>query len=83
MKRGKFEKALHLLEQILPIYRILEIYNTNYTYQRANAIKAMAECLEKTGNENLAILYFNELKHLQTEVLEARKMAAENNQNCI
>ena len=79
MKKGDYEKALHLLEQVLPIYRILEIYNTNYTYQRAYAIKAMAECLEKTGKENLAILYLNELKHLQTEVLEARKMAAGNN----
>lgn len=77
MKRGDYEKALHLLEQVLPIYRILELYNTNYTYQRAYAIKAMAECLEKTGKENLAILYFNELKHLQNEVLEARKKATE------
>lgn len=79
MKKGDYEKALYLLEQVLPIYRILELYNTNYTYQRAYAIKAMTECLEKTGKENLAILYLNELKHLQTEVLEARKTAAGNN----
>ena len=26
MKRGNYEKALHLLEQVLPIYRILEIW---------------------------------------------------------
>ena len=73
MKRGDYEKALHLLEQVVPIYRILEIYNTNYTYQRASAVKAMAECLEKLGKENLAILYQYELKRLQTEVIEPRE----------
>ena len=83
MKREDYEKALHLLEQVLPIYRILELYDTNYTYQRSYAIKAIAECLEKLGNENLAILYRYELKHLQTEILEAREMAAVNNQNGI
>ena len=72
MQRGDYEKALHLLEQVLPIYRILEIHNTNYSYQRAYAVKAMAECLEKIGKENLAILYLNELKHLQTEVLNIK-----------
>lgn len=81
MQRGDYEKALHLLEQVLPIYRMLELYNTNYTYQRAYAIKAMAECLEKTGKENLAILYLNELKHLQAEVLEVRKKATEKSHN--
>lgn len=75
MKRGDYEKALHLLEQVVPIYRILEIYNTNYTYQRASAVKAIAECLEKLGKENLAILYHYELKHLQTEVIEPREKA--------
>ena len=73
MKKGDYEKALHLLEQVVPIYRILEIYNTNYTYQRASAVKAMAECLEKLGKENLAILYHYELKRLQTEVIEPRE----------
>jgi len=73
MKRGDYEKALHLLEQVVPIYRILEIYNTNYTYQRASAVKAMAECLEKLGKVNLAILYHYELKRLQTEVIEPRE----------
>ena len=33
MKKGEYAKALHLLEQVLPMYRILEIYDTNYTYQ--------------------------------------------------
>ena len=73
MKKGDYEKALHLLEQVVPIYRMLEIYNTNYTYQRASAVKAMAECLEKLGKENLAILYHYELKRLQTEVIEPRE----------
>lgn len=77
MKRGDYEKALCLLEQILPIYRILEIYDTNYTYQRAYALKAMAHCLEKVGNENLAVLYHYELKHLQTEVIEVREKSGE------
>ena len=75
MKRGDYEKALHLLEQVLPIYRILEIFETNYTYQRVYAIKAMAECLDKLGKENLAILYLQELKHLKNEVIEPREIS--------
>ena len=73
MKRGEYAKALHLLEQVLPMYRILEIYNSNYTYQRCYALKAIAECLEKLGKENMAILCYYELKHLQLEVLEPRE----------
>lgn len=73
MKKGEYAKALHLLEQVLPMYRILEIYDNNYTYQRCNALKAMAECLEKLGRDNMAILCYYELKHLQLEVLEPRK----------
>lgn len=75
MKRGEYAKALHLLEQVLPMYRILEIYNTNYTYHRCNALEAMAECLDKLGKDNMAILCYYELKHLQLEVLEAREAA--------
>ena len=73
MKKGEYAKALHLLEQVLPMYRILEIYDTNYTYQRCYALKAMAECLDKLGKENMAILCYYELKHLQLEVLEPRE----------
>jgi len=73
MEKGEYAKALSLLEQALPIYRTLEIYNTNYTYQRRNAIEAMIECLEKLGKENLAILYGYELKHLQRDVLDKRE----------
>lgn len=75
MKRGEYDKALHLLEQVLPMYRILEIYDTNYTYQRCYALKAMAECLDKLGWDNMAILCKYELKHLQLEVIEPRENA--------
>ena len=75
MKRGEYAKALHLLEQVLPMYRILEIYDTQYTYQRCYALKAMAECLDKLGKDNMATLCYYELKHLQLEVLEPRETA--------
>jgi tetratricopeptide (TPR) repeat protein len=73
MKRGEYAKALHLLEQVLPMYRILEIYEKKYTYQRCYALKAMAECLDKVGRDNMAILCKYEQKHLQQEVLESRE----------
>lgn len=75
MKRGEYAKALHLLEQVLPMYRILEIYDNNYTYQRCYALKAMAECLDKLGKNDMATLCYYELKNLQLEVLEARETA--------
>ena len=78
MKKGEYAKALHLLEQVLPMYRILETYNTNYTYHRCNALKAMAECLDKLGKDNMAILCYYELKHLQLEVLKVRENSKEN-----
>lgn len=73
MERGEYAKALTLLESVLPIYRVLEIYNSNYTYQRCYAMNAMVECQKAVGNKNLAILYGYELKHLQRDVLEARE----------
>ena len=75
MKKGEYAKALHLLEQVWPMYRILEIYNPNYTYQRCSALKPMAECLDKLGWDNMAILCKYELKHLQLEVIEPRENA--------
>ena len=69
IKRGEYNKALHLLEQVLPMYRILEIYEKKYIYQRCYALKAMAECLDKLGRDNMAILCKYELKHLQHEIL--------------
>ena len=73
MEKGDYAKALHLLEQVLPIYRILEIYNSNYTYQRYNALKAMAECLDQLGKSEMAVLCYCELKHLKLDVLEPRE----------
>ena len=35
----------------------------------------MAECLDKLGRDNMAILCKYELKHLQQEVLESRENA--------
>ena len=72
MKRGEHDKALHLLEQVLPMYRILEIYEKKYTYQRCFALKAMSECLDKQDRDNMAILCKYELKHIQQEVLDHR-----------
>ena len=73
MKRGEYAKALHLLEQVLPMYRILEIYDNNYTYQRCYALEAIAECFDKLGKDNMAILYKYELKNLKLEVIELRE----------
>ena len=48
MKRGEYAKALHLLEQVLPMYRVLEIYDTNYTYQ-VLCSQGYSRMLRKTG----------------------------------
>ena len=79
MERKEYAKALSLLERALPIYRTLEIYDPDYTYQRFYALKAMVECLQELGNKSLAILYGYELKHLQRDVLEAREKTTEKN----
>ena len=76
--KGEYAKALALLEQALPVYRTLEIYNPDYTYQRCYAIKAIVECYEKLGKENLAIFYGYELKHLQRDVLDKRETDIKN-----
>jgi len=73
IERKDYAKALPLLERALPIYRTLEIYNPNYTYQRCNALEAMVKCLQELGNKSLAILYGYELKHLRRDVLETRE----------
>lgn len=69
MKRGEYAKALHLLEQVLPMYRILEMYDNKYTYQRCYALEAIAECFDKLGKDNMAILYKYELKNLKLEII--------------
>ena len=68
--REEFDKALPLLEKVLPIYRTLEIRNAKYTYQRYYATKAMIDCLRKVGKDTLAVLYEFELKHLRRDVLK-------------
>lgn len=69
MKRNEYAKALTLLEKALPIYRTLEIRNSDYTWRRFYAMEKMAECLHKLGNEKLALMYEYELKYLQRDVL--------------
>lgn len=66
VKRKEYAKALPLLEQVLPIYRTLEIFNPNYTYQRVYATERLVECLKELGKKNLATLYGYELKHLRS-----------------
>ena len=73
VKRKEYAKALPLLEQVLPIYRTLEILNPDYTYQRISATELMVECLKELGKKNLAILYSYELKHLKQNLLEERE----------
>ena len=66
VRRKEYAKALPLLEQVLPIYRTLEITNPDYTYQRVYATELMVECLKELGKKNLATLYGYELKHLRS-----------------
>ena len=73
VKQKEYAKALPLLEQVLPIYRTLEILNPDYTYQRISATELMVECLKELGKKNLAILYSYELKHLKQNLLEERE----------
>ena len=73
MKRNEYAKALTLLEKALPIYRTLEIRNSDYTWRRFYAMEKMVECLHKLGNEKLALMYEYELKYLQRDVLDMRK----------
>lgn len=75
-RRKEYEKALPLLEQVMPIYRTMEIYDHNFTYQRVYATKLMIECLKELGKKNLAILYEFESKLLNLVVLEAREKEA-------
>lgn len=77
IERKEYAKALPLLEMALPIYRTLEIYDPDYTYQRCYALKAMVECLWDLGQKRQAILYGYELKHLERDVLEVREKEVE------
>ena len=65
VNRKEYAKALPLLEQVLPIYRTLEMFDTEYTYHRVYATERIIECLKELGKKNLAILYGYELKELR------------------
>ena len=65
VNRKEYAKALPLLEQVLPIYRTLEMFDTEYTYHRVYATERIIECLKELGKKNLAILYGYELKGLR------------------
>lgn len=71
VKRKEYAKALPLLEQVLPIYRTLELFDPDYTYQRVYATELMVECLKELGKKNLATLYDYELKLLKQNLKEA------------
>lgn len=73
VKRKEYAKALPLLEQVLPIYRTLEISDPDYTYQRVYATELMIECLKELGKKNLATLYEYELKFLKSNVLNPKE----------
>ena len=77
IERKEYAKALTLLEMALPIYRTLEIHDSDYTYQRCYALKAMIKCLRELGQKKLATLYGYELKHLERNVLEVRERTVE------
>lgn len=61
MERKEYDKAVPLLERALQIYRMMEIYNPNYTYQRCYALRKMVKCQKELGNKTMAILYEHEL----------------------
>ncbi len=66
MQRNEHEKALPLLEKALPLFRVLEITESDYSYQRYYAMEQMIECLHKLGNEPLALYYEYELLYLKS-----------------
>lgn len=71
VRRKEYAKALPLLEQVLPIYRTLESFDSDYSYQRVYATERMIECLKELGKKNLATLYDYELKLLKQNLKEA------------
>ena len=66
IKRNEYEKALPLLEKSLPLFRVLEIANSDYSYQRYYAMELLIECLHKLGRELLAVYYEYELLYLKS-----------------
>ena len=66
MQRNEHEKALPLLEKALPLFRVLEITESDYSYQRYYAMELLIECLHKLGRELLAVYYEYELLYLKS-----------------
>jgi tetratricopeptide (TPR) repeat protein len=52
INRKEYAKAFPLLEQVLPIYRTLESFDSDYSYQRVYATERMIECLKQLGKKN-------------------------------
>lgn len=69
MKRNEYAKAVPLLERALLLYRIQELYDSDFTYQRYYALKKLVECQKELGNKTLAILYEHELRLLEANSL--------------
>ena len=65
MKRNEYSKAVPLLERALLLYRIQEFNDSDFAYQRCNALKKMVECQKELCNKTLAILYEHELRLLE------------------
>ncbi|MBO4841514.1 MAG: tetratricopeptide repeat protein [Bacteroidaceae bacterium] len=65
MKRNEYAKAVPLLERALLLYRIQEFNDSDFAYQRCNALKKMVECQKELCNKTLAILYEHELRLLE------------------
>ena len=69
MKRNEYAKAVPLLERALLLYRIQELYDSDFTYQRCYALKKLVKCQKELGNKTLAILYEHELRLLEANSL--------------
>lgn len=69
MKRNEYAKAVPLLERALLLYRIQEFNDSDFAYQRCNALKKMAKCHKELGNKTMAILYEHELRLLEANSL--------------
>jgi tetratricopeptide (TPR) repeat protein len=65
MKQKEYAKALPLLEKALLLYRMLEITDSDFTYQRYNALKRLVKCQKELGNKTMVILYNYELRLLE------------------
>ena len=69
MKRNEYAKAVPLLERALLLYRIQELYDSDFTYQRCYALKKLVKCQKELGNKTMAILYEHELRLLEANSL--------------